>query len=157
MWRTWSEMKSSSRIWAFALSRPAESHTEIEILTRLGVFCDSWTSHQSPVIGSAYIYKQRFLLLAADAANISGCSIDQMRKGVNEILTPMHLELLDSRMVVWINHQGEWRCNDWLDLNEEGRAEIRAQADFVFSPFPSTIDEFSKKWPHRAKESLLLR
>lgn len=157
MWQLWSNMKSTSRIWPFQLSCEVDPSTEIEILSKLEVFCNTWTSHNATIMASATICERRFIFIAAEASQVSGCSQDGLRNAVNNIVCSLGLSILGNNHVVWTDAEGKWHSTDWLGMEDLQLAEIKRKAIRMYSPLPLCMEELYQSWPLTAKDSVLLR
>jgi hypothetical protein len=81
-------------IWIFQLAAAPSSTVQASIMQALDGFLAVWKAHGSPVPGKAEMRHDRFIVVMAEPGHASGCSIDAMTKGVNEILQNHQQEVL---------------------------------------------------------------
>lgn len=80
--------------WIFQLKASATEEQQSQIQGHLDALMASWKAHGTPVPGQAEIRHDRFIVVQATPGATSGCSIDSMTHGVEDILRAAGLELL---------------------------------------------------------------
>ncbi len=88
-----------TKAWVFVAAEDlSESQiTELEVL--LKGFVLNWKTHGQPVDGRFEIRYDRFIIMCAQG--VSGCSIDSMFAGVNELLIEVGSKLTDNTKVFY--------------------------------------------------------
>ena len=101
--------------WIFQLKDQITKTQREQMLKDLVVLMREWKAHGAPVPGEAEIHYDRFIVVKAIPGNTTGCSIDSMNHGVDQILTKNGAELLPNNYVFFRNEEG---ALDYIDFRE---------------------------------------
>ncbi len=115
-----------------------------------------WKSHGAPVPGEAEIKYDRFIVIRATPGTTSGCSIDSMNHGVDEILAKNGGELLANNFIYYRNDAG---ALDYVDFREV-KASIESGAMHAGTIiFDSTLGQANdlERWEVKLADSWLAR
>ncbi len=94
-------LNNSARIWVYAFNRPLTENEAAIVQDAFRQFVGNWQSHGKPVRGAFQLLYDRFVILAAEEEDISGCSIDGS-VGVFKQLFAMHgLDALDASQIFY--------------------------------------------------------
>lgn len=134
------ELDGSAKVWIFP-STAALSDEAIRIVThRMQRFLDGWTAHGSPVKASAHVADGRFLVIAADSTDVSGCSIDGLFTAVRDLQHDVATTFLDSTQILYRDANGEVRSATRPQFRAlAGSGEVNLQTPV----FDSSVDSLS--------------
>ena len=78
MFVEFSKMPNTSRVWVYPSERKFNLQEINQITFKIEDFCNTWTTHDKPVV-SSFKVEEWFILLFVDETeyDISGCSIDK--------------------------------------------------------------------------------
>ncbi|MEM7655286.1 MAG: hypothetical protein AAF399_04090 [Bacteroidota bacterium] len=135
-----------SYTWFFSLANPLTEAQEAALLGDFQSFTDQWKSHGTPVTGLIQVRHKRFVIAQANPteARPSGCSIDSLRRGIEQILGQHQLPYLDPSQVSFRSGTGEIETVDFRQipaLVSEGRLQASTP---VFDHSLSHTDDLSK-------------
>jgi hypothetical protein len=102
-------------VWIFQLGTAPAQAARAQLLQELDAFIAVWKAHGSPVPGTAELRHDRFIIVQAEPDHASGCSIDSMTKGVNEILAKHGLEVLGADRILYRAADGSIQNMDFKD------------------------------------------
>jgi hypothetical protein len=123
-------------IWIFQLGSAPVEASKATLLQELDAFIAVWKAHGSPVPGTAELRHDRFVVVQAEPDHASGCSIDSMTKGVQEILSRHGLEVLGAERVFYRASDGSIQHIDFKEA-KAAIADGRLQAGTIL--FDSTL------------------
>jgi hypothetical protein len=94
--------------WIYSLGQPLDAAAESRLRAGLEAFIQRWKTHGDPVRGAFDVRHGRFVIVQADPQDLrpSGCSIDSMRKAVEETLRAQGLEALDPGVLFYRDGSG---------------------------------------------------
>lgn len=87
--------------WIFQLSADLSPEQENAVNAGVKLFLGNWKSHGHPVTGTGGVKHHRFIILQAEEGSTSGCSIDSMTREMEQILSALKLQLLDSAHILY--------------------------------------------------------
>ncbi len=157
---TLEELSDSARIWIFPLTAPLPKEKEAPLRDQLEKFVSQWTSHKAEVSGAFSLFKNKFIIIAAES-DVSGCSIDSVFRAVKTATSALNIELADISQVFF---QKEGRIVNESRSDFEKRCQNNQIVDdtIVYDPAIGTLNDFrsgrfelpfSKSW-HQAAFSL---
>ena len=125
-------------VWIFQLATAPSSSAKSSILAELDAFIAVWKAHGSPVPGVSEMRYDRFVIVQAEPGHASGCSIDAMTKGVNDILARHAVATLGPERICFKEADGSIAD---IDFKEAKGAILsgRLQADSTI--FDSTMGQ----------------
>ena len=135
-----------SYTWFFSLANPLTEAQEAALLRDFQAFTDQWKSHGTPVTGLIQVKYKRFVIAQAspNAARPSGCSIDSLRRGIDQILAQHRIAHLDPSQVFFRTENGEIRHADFRQIPQLiSTGEIQTDS-LVFDHSLSHSDDLSK-------------
>ncbi len=115
----YNELSPESRLWIFALEEPIDPETTAKLEIGLAAYTQRWKAHGLSVLGGWTFVADRFLAVAADpaAAQVSGCSIDDMTRSVKELLLSNGGKIADFEKV-FFRKDGEIVCESRSDFKK---------------------------------------
>jgi hypothetical protein len=123
-------------VWIFQLaSAPTDSQKSL-ILPQLEAFVAVWKAHGAPVPGEVSLRHERFVVVQAEPGHASGCSIDSMNKGVNDILANAGIEVLGPERVFFREVDGNIAH---IDFKEAKSAILAGRLSADSTVFDSTL------------------
>ena len=98
-----------SYTWFFSLENALTAEQEAQLQADFKQFTDQWQSHGTPVDGLIRIRYNRFVIVQANPAEArpSGCSIDSLRRGVEQILAQRGYRHMEPMWVFFRDTEGE--------------------------------------------------
>lgn len=121
-------------------------------------FLDQWKTHGAPVNANIQIRYARFVIIQADPSDSrpSGCSIDSMRRTVEQILINHGIAWLDNAHVYFRDENGEIRSPHFNELPAlAASGKLKAETP-VFDHSLSSTDDLNK-WEVHLAETWLRR
>jgi len=94
-------LTNSARIWVYGFNRPLTENETTIVRHSFRQFADNWQSHGQPVRGAFQLLFDRFVILAAEENEISGCSIDSSVGVFRELYTQHNLDALDASQIFY--------------------------------------------------------
>ena len=130
-----------SYTWFFSLENALTSEQESQLQADFKQFTDQWQSHGTPVDGLIRIRHSRFVIVQANPAEArpSGCSIDSLRRGVEQILAQRGYRHMEPMWVFFRDAQGEIQRAHFQQMG--GR--IRQRHALVRGGFVSGLPRFA--------------
>lgn len=144
--------------WIYSLEQPASAEKIAALNKDLGHFLDQWKSHGVPVEGLIQLRYDRFVLIQSrpDQERPSGCSIDSLRRSVEQILQNQGLTWADNSGVFFRDPSGEIRLIHFLQLEKLiSDGEITGET-LVFDHSMGNGDDLSR-WEVPLKETWMKR
>jgi hypothetical protein len=144
--------------WFFSLSTPLSAEQEVALQADFANFANQWKSHGTPVEGLIQVKHKRFVIAQSNPVDSrpSGCSIDSLKRGIEQILRTHQLPQLDSSQVFYRDEAGEIQFTDFRSIPELV-AQGKLQGDtLIFDHSLSQSDDLSK-WEVPLAQSWLRR
>ena len=131
--------------WIFSLKTQLNSDAQAELQKDLDTFTSQWKSNGTPVEGLIQINRGQFVIVQADpsVARPSGCSIDSLRRGVEQILKHHGLEILTPASIGYEKTDGAGEFVDFRDIPQyvkEGKLHAQTR---VFDHTLSQSDDLT--------------
>ena len=104
-------LPDDSKIWIYASEKKLKNDQQSSILTSICNYLKNWEAHKEPLIASAIILEDYFIVIALDEGKneASGCSIDTLQKKIQEIEKDFSISLLN-RMNVFSRIEDAIQC-----------------------------------------------
>ncbi|GAA4443771.1 hypothetical protein GCM10023091_32900 [Ravibacter arvi] len=108
MYIPFDEIDFEARIWIYQANKVLNHDQAGTLLETLKAATNNWDAHGKPLVASAKIFYNRFVVLAVDEANElpSGCAIDKSVSWMREAGIAMNIDFFD-RSVAWIDGHGD--------------------------------------------------
>ena len=101
------ELAADSQLWVFGSGTELTPAQEELLMSEVNAYLEKWSSHGSPVAGSAEIRDHRFLVIAARSGDPSGCSVDRIFKLMRDFRSRLGVDLLDSGLLFYRTPDGK--------------------------------------------------
>ncbi len=145
-----------ARIWVYQSPKPLTSEAQHFILQTLNQFIAEWKSHNQPVIGSAAIFHNQFIVIGADesAGQVSGCGVDSLVSLLKSLGQQLNLDFFGND-VAFIDN-GQVHIAELKTIRQAIQSGLIKPETPVFD---NSITEKSKldQWPRPAAQSWLAR
>jgi hypothetical protein len=144
--------------WFYTLPQSLTAAQQKSLEAAFQVFLDSWKTHGKPVQARIEVRHGRFVLIQSDPSDSrpSGCSIDSMRRTVEQILTQHELSWLDNAYVHFKDENGAIRSLHFRELPALAQAGHLQPDTLVFDHTLSQTDDLSK-WEVPLEQTWLKR
>jgi hypothetical protein len=123
-------------VWIFQLATALTDSVKSSLLKELNAFVAVWKAHGTPVPGMVEVRHDRFVIVQAEPGHASGCSIDSMNKGVNEILANHGVVVLGPENVFFREKDGFIAS---IDFKEAKAAILQGRLNADSTIFDSTM------------------
>ena len=104
-------LPDDSKIWIYASEKKLKNDQQSSILTSICNYLKNWAAHKEPLIASAIILEDYFIVIALDEGKneASGCSIDTLQNKIQELEKELSVSLLN-RLNVFCRINDEIQC-----------------------------------------------
>ncbi|MES2733129.1 MAG: hypothetical protein V4714_15385 [Bacteroidota bacterium] len=157
MWIPFDEMPAQARIWIYQANCSLSAEMQQTIETYLENQIAAWSSHGSPIRGSAKTLHNRFVVVAADEAYQapSGCSIDKSVHWLKELGNMLAVDFFDRSVTLLKENKVESvplnSIKKHIDTGMIGLDTI------VFNNTVISKEQMDKDWSITAKKSWMAR
>lgn len=103
-------------IWIFQLTQALDATAEQNLQNGLDQLMVGWKAHGTPVPGTSEIRYHRFVIVNAAPGATSGCSIDSMTHGVEDLLAAAGVKPLPHNNILYRNESGEIAMVDFREV-----------------------------------------
>jgi hypothetical protein len=103
-------------IWIFQLTQVLEPSSEANLKRGLDQLMVDWKAHGTPVPGTYEIRYHRFVIVQSAPGATSGCSIDSMTHGVEDLLSTAGVKPLPHNNILYRNAAGEIELVDFREV-----------------------------------------
>jgi hypothetical protein len=144
--------------WIYALTQPLTAAQEASVGEALAKLLAGWKTHGNPVKGVATIRYGRFIIAQADPndGRPSGCSIDSLRHGIEEILQAHQLETFDPAEIFYRDAAGDLQHVDFREIPALIEAGRVGPGTLIFDHSLGQSDDLSR-WEVPLQASWLKR
>jgi hypothetical protein len=123
-------------VWIFQMAAAPSAAQKASIIPQLEAFVAVWKAHGAPVPGEVSLRHEHFVIVQAEPGHASGCSIDSMNKGVNDILAQAGIEVLGPERVFFREADGGI---GHIDFKEAKAAILSGRLNAGSTVFDSTL------------------
>ena len=144
--------------WIFSLQDRLTPEAKEQLQKVLYLFTSQWKSHGTPVEGLIQIKRDQFVIAQADpsVARPSGCSIDSLRRGVDQILKNHGLPTFEPAFVGYENASGETAFVDFRHVSQYVKEGKLTSETTIFDNTLSQSDDLHL-WEKPMKDTWLKR
>ncbi|RAJ97904.1 hypothetical protein LX87_02810 [Larkinella arboricola] len=158
MWTSFNQLPDTARVWIYQSARPLTDAEVSAIENELQPAVDNWAAHGTPLLGSAQLLHNRFLIVGVDEGHHlpSGCSIDASVRWVREIGLALKTDFFD-RSAAFVTAEGAIETVALPQIKAavtEGRITPETT---VFNNLVATKAELAGNWRIKAEDSWLKR
>jgi hypothetical protein len=132
--------------WIYSLNEALSAAQNEALSAQFQAFSQNWKSHGTPVEGNVNIHYQRFIIVQADmqSERPSGCSIDSMRKTVENVLNAQGLSYTDAAQIYCRNAENEIVSVNFREISALLEKGEMNENTLVFDNTLSNSDDLSK-------------
>jgi len=158
MWTPFNQLPETARIWIYQSGRTLTEPEVAAVERELQPAVDHWAAHGSPLLASARLFHNRFLVIAVDEAHHlpSGCSIDASVRWVRELGQTLDTDFFD-RSVAYIASDGLVHTVPLAHLKATVADGQLKPDTVIFNNLVATKGELEHGWQVRAGDSWLKR
>jgi hypothetical protein len=158
MWIDFNQLSDTARIWIYQSSRPLTDAEAAAIEQNLQPVVANWAAHGTPLLASAAVYHNRFVVIGADEAHHqpSGCSIDASVGWVREIGTALNVDFFD-RSVAYVSADGSVQTLALPQLKAAVAEGTISPDSTIFNNLAATKAELQRNWQVKASDSWMKR
>jgi hypothetical protein len=132
--------------WIYSFSAPLSEEGAASLSQEITTFLAAWKSHGADVHGKAYLKYDRFLILQSDPSDSrpSGCSIDSMKKAIEEVLQHNNVGYEDASQVFFKDNAGVIRATHFHEISSMIESGDLGPDTIVYDHTLSQTDDLSK-------------
>jgi hypothetical protein len=156
MYQEFNKLSGNAKIWVFNAGRQLTDKEKTMTMESAKNFCMQWKAHGKPLIASADIMHNQFLVLAVDESlsHVSGCSIDESVHFLREISEKLDADFLNRETVTFMDPQTGGLFSLPLKTAKEKARNGELRADLlVFNNLVLSKDSLKTNWAVPLKES----
>jgi hypothetical protein len=150
-----SSLPPVAKVWVFASDRPLRGKESELLLGEVDRFLAQWKAHGAPLRCAREWTHDRFLAVAVDptAEQASGCSIDGMFRGLQELERTLNTRLVAGGRVFYRDSSGQAQTTRRADVPElTARAELTSDS-IVYDTSVTTAADWREKFERPARET----
>lgn len=158
MYTDFNTLPDYARVWVYQADRPLTDAEVATIDTDLKSSLSQWAAHGQPLLASAQVVENRFVVVAVDEGyNLpSGCSIDASVRTLREIGQQIGADFFDRSAAVR-TVDGDVRVYPLPTLKAAVTNGLIAPDTTVFNTLVKTKADFLADWQVHAADSWLKR
>jgi hypothetical protein len=163
MFIPFTQIAPTARLWVYQANRTLTTNEVSAVEAAIRPALDTWAAHGHPLLASATVINNRFLLVAIDegAGLPSGCSIDSSVHTVQGIGQQLSrggepLDFMD-RSATYLNAEGAVQSVSLPAIKAAVAAGTLQPDTLVFNTLVKTKAEFEAQWQVPAAETWLKR
>jgi hypothetical protein len=158
MYVSFDEIAFEARVWVYQANRDLTAAEVSTITQTLKAALEGWAAHGEPLLASAKIFLNRFVVVAVDEAQASpsGCSIDKSTHWLREIGTQMGIDFFD-RSVAYLDQSGHVQTIAISQAKAAVLEERILPETTVFDNLVATKAQWMSRWKVRAEDTWLKR
>lgn len=158
MFIPFSRISSAARVWVYQANRTL---TEAEVQTieaALEPALDTWAAHGSPLLASAQVIENRFVIIAVDEDHTlpSGCSIDASTHFLQAVGRQLNVDFFD-RSPAFLTADGTLETVPVAGIKTAVLTGKITRETTAFNTLASTKEEFLTDWKRQAGDTWLKR
>jgi hypothetical protein len=158
MYVDFDKMPNEARVWVYQANRPLSDTDVATIEQALQPALSQWAAHGQPLLASAKVIKNRFVVVAVDEGfNLpSGCSIDTSVRTLQDIGRQVDVDFFDRSAAVQTD-EGTVQTYSLPTIKEAVQNGSLTPSTTVFNTLVKTKSEFLESWTVSAADSWLNR
>ncbi|MEM7371738.1 MAG: hypothetical protein AAF587_24190 [Bacteroidota bacterium] len=144
--------------WFYSLATPLTASEEAALTADFAAFTQQWQSHGTPVNGLIQVKYKRFVIAQANptTSRPSGCSIDSLKRGIEQILSQHQLPWLDAAYVFFRKDTDEIEAVHFKEIASLVQTGVLKAETTVFDHSLSHSDDLDK-WEVPLKQTWIKR
>tara|TARA_B100001029_G_C14793709_1_gene303244 strand:- start:68 stop:541 length:474 start_codon:yes stop_codon:yes gene_type:complete len=143
MYIPFNQIDDQAKCWVYILEE--EINFISEDFNKIFIeICEKWTSHNTSVVSSFKIFKNRYIVLFAEEG-VSGCSIDNSNRLIRGKLNELNLNIMpNSKIGIFINDKLKFQDKtSIINLIKSGKLKTN---DKMINTTIKNKEEFNKNW-----------
>lgn len=134
-----------SYTWFYSLPNSLTESQEQALKVDFETFLHQWKSHGTPVEGMIQLKHRQFVIIQSNPADSrpSGCSIDSLKRAIEQILSRHGLQWVDASNVFYIDKTGEIQRVNFRELPQLIEAKTIGPDTIVLDHTLSQSDDLS--------------
>lgn len=158
MYINFDQLPHNARLWVYQANRPLTTEDVLTIEKALQPALNGWAAHGEPLLASAKVVENRFVVVAVDEAHHlpSGCSIDASVNFLRQIGQQLAVDFLD-RSAAFAGADGQVQTLALPAIKAAVANGLVRPETTVFNTLVKTKAEFLTNWLVRADETWLKR
>ncbi|WP_341226219.1 hypothetical protein [uncultured Arcticibacterium sp.] len=152
MYQDFDKMPIQSRVWIYQANRKLSAKEENMTSYFLKNAVENWAAHGSPLLGSASVFENRFVVVALDEnqKQASGCSIDSSTHWFKELGSELGVDFFD-RSIAYLE-DNEVKTIPIFKVKSAVENELISAGTTVFNNNVPTLQEFKTNWKTTAEK-----
>lgn len=144
--------------WFYSLTQSLTAAQVAALEADFAAFAQQWNSHGTPVDGLIQVKYKRFVIAQANpiVARPSGCSIDSLKHGIEQILMKHQFSWLDAAYVFFRKDAEDIQAVHFRDIPTLVQEGVLQEETMVFDHSLSHSDDLNK-WEVPLKQTWLKR
>ena len=153
-----SKLPENSKVWIYTTDRELSNNEVNEIKKHSLDFLNNWTSHGIKVEGSILLPYNHFIVICAsqENSNLSGCSIDDSIRFINDIEENFNISLLNREIIAFKDGDNIKKIN-LKNLKDEVIAGNLHPNTIVFNNLIESKKDYMNIWETSASKTWLKR
>ena len=145
------QLPDDAKIWLFPCAELLTDAQVQGLQKELESFVEDWLYHSKVVKGSATIFDNKVLCLAADESEITvgGCSLDGMTRFIKSLEQQYEIHCFEKASIIYKSHSGALMNVDFRKLSE---TEVDGDT-IIFNLLARTVGELRKNLWVKLKET----
>ena len=158
MWIPFDQLPDTARVWVYQADRPLTDAEVSALQGDLQPAVENWAAHGTPLLGSATVLHNRFLVVSNDESHHqpSGCSIDASVRWVRELGLALKVDFFD-RSVAYLTDNNELKTVAPTQIKIAVLSGMITPDTPIFNSQVATKADLAARWQVRAGDSWLKR
>ncbi|WP_338874045.1 hypothetical protein WBJ53_00240 [Spirosoma sp. SC4-14] len=158
MYVDFDKLPDNARLWVYQANRPLSDDEVNDIETALRPAVAQWAAHGQPLLASAFVIGNRFVVVAVDEGYTlpSGCSIDSSVRTLKNIGSTVGVDFFDRSAAVQAA-DGTVATYSLPEIKTAVATGLLTPDTILFNTLVKTKAEFLADWQVRAADSWLKR
>lgn len=146
-------LSDDARVWIFAAERPVTGDAASNLLGDVDAFLERWHAHNVPLTCGRDWREDRFLVIAADGEESSGCSIDGLYRQLKALGTHLGTDLVEGGRVYYRDPQGFIAAASRDEFADLGAAGLVREDTRVFDTSLTRLGDVRERFETTAARS----
>jgi hypothetical protein len=147
MYTLFEKLSDQANIWVYQADRQLSATEKDAILEQIKTFLESWTSHGRPLLASAQIRHNYFLILGIEKADfeLSCCTTDSAIQVLHKVKDTTGISFLDRSKII-IKEDEKFTAISVREAKEKLNASNIAGTTFTFDNTITKKKELEARW-----------
>lgn len=151
-------LSDQAQIWIYQADRQLNAAEMDTILQQAKIFLETWSSHGRPLVASAEIRHDYFLIFGIEKANfeLSCCTTDSAIQFLHSIKVSMGIDFLDRKKVL-LRSADQYTATSVREVKERLKSGILSKDTQTFNNAITKKQDLVTKWLVPIQQSWLAR